>query len=297
VCSAASPVASPRALSCNRSPVASPRALSCNRSPVASPRALSCNRSNDTSKDGRWHQKHCSNNLFVLANTIQQAYPFDPYSQKTVQKEEHVASAYDRRRGFGEVTITKTGPRRLNCRMCARLLVDVDDNDRSEGPFYFCRKCHENGRRYHICTTCWQDLNLAVEDVDPFDVHSILSADPGSSAGSEAALGVSPATVLPGLWKGSITEGTYKRDAALTLTFNKQGEITGSGPTKEEEVTVSGLWRRDGLTIMVAWSESRAWGKTRVDGQFTVSEDTAKITAKMIASDGGEASLVLSRRL
>ncbi|CAK0799918.1 unnamed protein product, partial [Prorocentrum cordatum] len=257
--------------------------------------AASCDRGRDTSKDGRWHQKHCSPGLFVLANTIQQAYPFDPYGQKTVYKEEeHLSSMCDHWRGFGEVTITKTGPRKLHCRICARLLVDADDSSRSEGPFYFCRRCHESGYKYHICTSCWQDLKRG--DASPFDVHA-GPAGPGSSTGSEAATGISPAVVPPGLWKGSVTEGGYTRDASLNLSFDTQGGITGSGPAGEEEVAVSGVWRREGRAVVVAWSEARSWGRIWVDGQFMVSGDAAKITAKMLASDEGQASLVLSRRL
>jgi hypothetical protein len=109
--------------------------------------------------------------------------------------------------------------------------------------------------------------------------------------------GPSPAAVSPGAWKGSITEGKYKRDAALNLTFTKQGKITGSSATKGEEVTVNGTWHRNGAKITVAWSEVHAWGKARVDGQFTVSEDTATITAKQISSDGGQASVLLRRPL
>lgn len=282
-------------------------------------------RSKDTSEDGKWHQKHCNNKQLVIATTIQQAYPFDPYAQKTVSKKEQHFGMTDRRRGFGEVTIPQACPRKLNCRACARLLVDVDDKDHREGPFYFCRKCHENGRKYHICTTCWQDLRLVAKEVCPFGIltgvaspqrsdrrcRSVRSAtsihskrnsacslsQPAIRAmeSSEELEGPSPAAVSPGAWKGSITEGKYKRDAALNLTFTNQGDITGSSATSGEEVTVNGAWRRDGLKITVAWSEGHAWGKARVVGQFAVSEDTATIAAKLISSDGGKGALLLKR--
>lgn len=320
-------------------------------------------RSKDTSEDGKWHSKHCNNKQLVIATTIQQAYPFDPYASKKITKKEEHFGMSDRKIGFGEISIPKTGPRKLNCRACARLLVDVDDKDHREGPFYYCRKCHENGRRYHICTACWQDLNLVVEDVCPFDVSGGLSVpqrsdrrsrteptwargvsgDPGteesdwppsrssvrsltsrqsrsqsrssvrsvtassrvsvqtieplSAIASESLEITTPVVVSPGEWKGSITEGKYKRDAALNLTFTKQGKITGSSATKGEEITVSGTWRREGLKITVAWSEQHAWGKARVDGQFTVEQDIGTITGKLISSDGGQGSLVLRRAL
>jgi len=320
-------------------------------------------RSKDTSEDGKWHQKHCNNKQLVIATTIQQAYPFDPYAQKTVSKKEQHFGMTDRRRGFGEVTIPQACPRKLNCRACARLLVDVDDKDHREGPFYFCRKCHDNGRKYHICTTCWQDLNLVAKEVCPFGIPTGVASpqrsdrrcrtepvgepegfvrSPGrsparSSVRSSTSIystrssvrtmtqrydrdrdqrmsiqsieplpairsmeldeleGPCPSAVPPGVWKGTITEGKYKRDSALNLVFSKQGKITGSSAVKGEEITVNGVWRTSGLKTTVVWSEGHAWGKAKVEGEFTTSQDKATITATLISSDGGKGSVLLQR--